>query len=388
MIDSIYIAMSGLTGYEKGLRVISNNAANLNTPGFKSSVLQFADLYYGQSAGGEGQYGFGLGTAGTRLRFGQGQLQNTGNALDLAIDGDGMFVLRDRAGQLHYTRDGQFKLDDDGALVSSTTGEQVMAFGADGALAPVTLANVGMNAAHATTRVTFNGNVSTGVPTATVPNVTVIDASGSSHALSVRLDAVTGSPGAWHVTLLDGAASVGTGRIVFNGGTIDPANGTVTVTYSPPGQPAQALVLDFTTNTSSYNAGTSSTLAMTSQDGYAPGRLTGTSFDVTGTLVLTYSNGQVVNGPRLALGRFRSEDQVSAVGDNEFEANGGLPWQIGRAGDAGFGKISGGKIEMSNVDLSEEFANLVIVQRGYQASSQVLSSASEMLTQLFTATSK
>lgn len=387
MIDTIYIAMSGLTGYERGLRVISNNAANLNTPGFKASVLQYADLYYGQGAGGS-QYGFGLDTLGTNLNFGQGMLQNTGNGLDLAIDGDGLFVLRDGSGRIHYTRDGQFKFDAQGRLVSATTGEEVMALGADGALAPVTIASLRTSAAHATSRVQFSGNVSTAMTTVNIANVTVMDSSGSSHVLSARLDAVSGTPGAWDVTLLDGTTSVGTGRISFLGGTIDPAHGAVSVTYTPAGQSAQAVVLDFSSNTSSYNAGSYSTIAVASQDGFAPGQLGNASFDATGTLVLTYSNGQVVNGARLALGRFRSEDQVSAAGGNEFEARGGVPWQLGHAGDAGFGRIGAGKVEMSNVDLSHEFSNIVIMQRGYQASSQVMSTASEMLNQLFTAAGK
>src|SRR6478609_2117952 len=120
MLDSIYIGMSGLTGYEKGLRVIGNNLTNMNTPGFKGSQMQFADLFYQGSAGGGqslsgggssgNQLGTGLNTLATMINFKAGETQQTGNDLDLAINGDGYFVLRDGSEQ-RYTRAGQFQFD-------------------------------------------------------------------------------------------------------------------------------------------------------------------------------------------------------------------------------------------------------------------------------------
>jgi flagellar hook protein FlgE len=104
MLDAIYIALTGLNGFEQGLRVIANNTANLNTPGFKSAMLQYADLFYNNglstNGGGATQFGLGLSAVGTALNFVQGEIQNTGNALDVAVDGLGMFVLRNDAGQL------------------------------------------------------------------------------------------------------------------------------------------------------------------------------------------------------------------------------------------------------------------------------------------------
>lgn len=394
MIDAIYVAMTGLNGYEKGLRVISNDTANLNTPGFKGSTLQFADMFYsnGNLNGGNaqtfGQYGAGLTTLGSVLNFQQGQLQNTGNDLDLAIDGLGLFTLKGSDNVLRYTRDGQFKFNSDGVLVSATTGEEVMARDSNGAVGPISVANLGTNPAKSTATVTFSGNLSSTATTDTIENVKVIDKAGTSHALSVKLDAESSTPGTWDVTVLDGSTTVGTGKIAFIDGLPDLANSKVAVTYTPPGESAMSLSLDFSNNVTSFDSGSQSTIAMGSQDGYVPGNLTAATFDATGTLQLTYSNGQVVKGSRLVLSRFNSPDAVESVGNNEFEVKDGLSWQIGVAGEDGFGNVRPGMVESSNVDLSQEFSNLVIMQRGYQASSQVISTANDMLTQLFDMRSK
>ncbi len=387
MIDSIYIAMTGLNGYERGLRVISNNTANLNTPGFKGSSLQFSDLFYsngslGGGANAYGQYGYGLSTLGTIVDFRQGQLQNTGNGLDLAMDGDGMFVLRDDSGHTHYTRDGQFKLNADGFLVSATTGEKVMALDDGGNLTSICIANQRVSSAHATANLTFSGNLSSTVATYTVGSVTVIDNSGTSHTLSVRLDAVAGTRN-WNVTLLDGTTTVGTGTIAFINGQPDPASSRVSLTYTPANESPVALTLDFSANVTSFDSGSLSTLQVATQDGYGAGSLTGVAFDASGILALSYSNGQTVHGARLALGRFSSQDAVTSVGDNEFDAKDVRGWDMGVAGERGFGSVRSGMVEGSNVDLSQEFSNLVIMQRGYQACSQVISTANDMLTELF-----
>lgn len=384
MIDTIYIAMSALLGYQRGLRVIANNTANLNTPGFKSSSLSFADMFYTTTggAGTTGQYGSGLNTLGTILNFGQGRFQNTGNNLDLAVDGSGLFVLRSADGKTLYSRAGQFMFDADGVLVSAVTGEQVMGIDASGALVPISIANQRVNPASPTGTVTFKGNLSSTTTTNTI-NVTVIDRAGSSHTLSVKLDAVAGTPGAWDVTVTDGATTVGTGRIAFINGQPDPANSRVSLTYAVPGQDPIPLTLDFSTNVTSFDSGSISTLTMAKQDGYPPGTLTGTSFDTTGTLVLTYSNGQTVKSTRLALARFSSIDAVEQVGDNLFAATDGSAWELGRSGEGGFGTVRSGMLEISNVDLAQQFSDLVIMQRGFQASSQVVSTANEMLAELF-----
>ena len=387
MIDTIYVAVSGLHGYEQGLRTISNNTANLNTPGFKSSSLQFADMFTADSrASGGGrtaQSGFGLNTLGTTLNFNQGQLQNTGNDLDLAIDGQGLFGLRAADGGVRYTRDGQFNFNSEGVLVSSTSGEPVLARDDTGALTEISIANLKVNAAKATTTVLFSGNLSSAATTHTVGGITVIDGAGTSYTLSARLDADAATPGSWIVTVLDGATEVGTGTIAFVNGRPDPANSRVAVTFNPPGQTPVALSLDFSSNVTSSGTGTTSTLSMASQDGFASGGLTKVTFDAAGVLLMSYSNNQTVRGPRLALGWFSSPDAIGSVGNNEFEVKDNLAWQTGTAGEQGFGSVRAGMIEMSNVGLSQQFSDLVIMQRGYQACSQIVSTANDMLTELF-----
>lgn len=387
MIDTIYVAMSGLRGYEQGLRTISNNTANINTPGFKSASQQFADMFSSQQgvAGGAfKQQGYGLNALGTSTNFKQGQLQSTGNDLDVAMDGEGMFTLRTADGQLRYTRDGQFKFNSEGVLVSETSGDKVLALDATGALTEINVTDMRSNAARATTTVNFSGNLSAGATTHTIGGITVVDAAGTAHTLTARLDAVVGTPNNWTVTLLQGTTAVGTGTIAFIGGRPDPALSRVAVTFTPAGQAPVPLSLDFSANVTSSGTGATSTLAMASQNGYGFGGLTKTTFDAAGVLLLSYSNGQTVRSSRLALGRFNSADAVASVGNNEFEVKDGRGWQSGVAGELGFGTVRTGMLENSNVDLSQQFSDLVIMQRGYQACSQIVSTANEMLSELFT----
>lgn len=385
MLDSIYVSMTGLNGFSKGLRVIANNTANMNTPGFKGSSTQFADLFYSTSASGNGlaQVGYGLDTTGTALNFAQGELRQTGNSLDLAVDGQGLFTLKDSNGNLHYTRAGQFTFDSTGVLVNRSDGSKVMGVDANGLMGEISTAGQGTLQGKATSTVTFSGNLSSTATTQAVNGVKVYDSVGGEHDLTMNLTNSTTSPGTWTVQVMDGTTVVGTGQITFVNGRPVAGSNTVSVNYTPPGLPAIPLVLDFSTNVTSFASGTLSTLAFQSQDGYPPGSLTTATFDGLGTLVLSYSNGQTVKGSKLSLARFDSLDAVQAVGSNEFDQTNSLAWHVGTAGDGGFGQVKSGMVELSNVDLSQEFSDLVVMQRGYQASSQVISTANEMLQDLF-----
>lgn len=390
MLESIYVGMTGLLGYSRGLRVIANNTANLNTPGFKGSSVQFADLFYsrGNLSGGIGgqnysQLGYGLDTKGTTLSFAQGELRQTGNDLDVAVDGAGLFTLQDAKGSITYTRAGQFQFNADGVLVSKSNGGKVMAYDGVGNLAPISLANARVNAGRATSSVRFNGNLSSTETDQTVGSIQVVDSAGGPHTLSARFTKADAGTTEWSVQILDGTTDVGKGTIAFADGKPKAGASSVSFTYSPAGSAAMPITLDFGTNVTSFASASTSTLAAASHDGYAPGSLTKAAFDETGTLVLSYSNGQTVKGPRLALGRFDSVDAVGSVGSNEFEALDGRSWHAGVATEGAFGTVRSGVIEISNVDLSQEFSDLVVMQRGYQASSQVISTANDMLQELF-----
>lgn len=386
MLDSIHVGVTGLMGYQQGLRVIANNTANLNTPGYKSSTLQFADLFYARSPGGGGdlQLGRGLDTSGTHLNFRQGDLKQTGNDLDLAVDGEGSFVLRDEQGQSRYTRAGMFDLNADGVLVNRTDGNKVMGRDAAGRLQEVSLGGLRASAGKPTSTGHFTGNLSSTLTEHTVTPVKIFDALGGEHLLSLRFtNTGAETPGSWKVELMDGQTVVGSTQMVFVDGRPSSTSTRLTFTYTPAGQPAQQLALSFGADATSFASGSLSTLAMTSQDGYAPGSLSKVAFDATGTLIASYTNGQTAKGARLALARFSTSDAAKNLGGNLYAESGGIAWEVGGAGETGFGSVKAGVLEGSNVDLSREFSDLVVMQRGYQASSQVISTANDMLQELF-----
>lgn len=395
MLDSIYVGMTGLLSYSRGLRVIANNTANMNTPGFKGSSLQFSDLGYTQQRWGASgsatstQLGFGVGSLGTRLSFMQGDMRQTGNSLDLAVDGQGMFVLRKEDGSLSYTRAGQFTFSPEGVLVNQADNLPVMGYDAAGNLIQISLAGQMTHPGKPTSKVTFSGNLSSTATDQSVGSVKINDVAGGEHALTLKFTN-TGSTeaGTWKVEVLEGSTSLATGTIAFADGKPVAGRSSLQFTYRPAGLSEQKVTLDFGTDVSSFASGNLSTLAMKTQDGVAPGALTGTAFNAAGRLVMTYANGQTREGPLLALARSDSPDAVGTDGDNRFTILEPSAWRNGTAGINGFGSLRSGTIEVSNVDLSREFSDLVVMQRGYQASSQIISTANEMLQELFQMKSK
>lgn len=387
MLDSIHVGMSGLLGYSKGLRVIGNNTANMNTPGYKSATLQFTDLFYANlTTGAEGrtQLGHGLGTAGTTLDFRPGDLRQTSNAFDLGVDGEGFFVLRDAQGRTRYTRAGQFEFDQEGRFVSRIDKSQVMGLDAAGNPVQISIAGMRAVAGRPTANARFTGNLSSTTPEQTVGSVKVYDAMGTERSLSVKFtNTGTTTPNSWKVELLDGQFVVGEAQMVFSDGRPTPATAKLSFTYAPAGRAPQSLTLDFSSDVTSFASGNLSTIAMTAQDGSPPGELTKVTFDDSGRLVATYSNGQTAQGAQVVLARFSTPDAVEDIGGNLFAEANGIPWEWGVAGSGAFGAVKAGVLEISNVDLSREFSELVVLQRGYQASSQVVSTANEMLQQLF-----
>mgnify|MGYP003578635947 CR=1 FL=1 len=258
MLDSIHVGVSGLLGYQQGLRTIANNTANLNTPGYKSATLQFTDLFYSRagSGGRELQFGHGLDTAGTRLNFGQGDLRQTGNEFDLAIDGEGLFVLQDAQGDLRYTRAGQFGFDAAGILVNKTDGSKVM--GLDAARAPVELSLDGLrfSPAKATTEVRLAGNLSSTGTQQSGGAEKVFGGAGGEHTPAVKFTNTGAStPGSWKVELFDQEVLVGTSEIVFEDGSPTPATRKLQFTYTPAGGAAQLADFDFGADATSFASG-------------------------------------------------------------------------------------------------------------------------------------
>lgn len=384
MFDSIFIGMSGLQSYSKGLKVISNNVANMNTPGFKSTTLSFGDMYYQQGASGYrasyggSQFGTGVAALGTHVNFEQGDTRQTGNPLDLSIGGEGFFITQEPGGERTYTRVGQFDFDKEGFLIERGSERRVLGFGPTGSLAPITLDAMRSNAPKATTRVEFLGNL-TG--TASLSSVKLIDSLGGEHL--VRLDFVpkAGATDVWTVKLVDGAVETAVGEVKFSGGSPDASN-KLTLHYTPSGVPAFDVVLDLSKNITAF-AGGSSTLVVSSADGFSAGTMTEVSFDEAGAMTVKYSNGQESKGTQLALAQFESTDSLVQTAGGGFTSSDPASAHIGRPGERGLGNIASNQVEGSNVDLSGEFSELIIMQRGYQASSQIVSTANDMLRELF-----
>ena len=272
--------------------------------------------------------------------------------------------------------------------MSRTDGSKVLGLGSDGKLQEIGLAELRTSPAKATTTVTFSGNLSSTSTTQTVGGIKVTDASGGEHELSLVFtsDSAT-TDGKWSVKVMDGSTEVGNGSVLFADGKPVAESAKFDLTYKPTGQKSMSLSFDLGGDVTSYAAGDLSTLAMSTQDGYAAGGLTTVGFDAAGTLALSYSNGQTAKGSRLALARFDSASAVASSGDNEFSAVDASQWHVGPVGSS-FGSVKSGSVEISNVDLSQEFSDLVIMQRGYQASSQIVSTASDMLQELFAMKSK
>lgn len=386
MFESIYVGLSGLMGFSKGLNVLSNNVANLNTPGFKSSTLQFQDLLYQLHGGGgenSAQIGMGLGTGSTSINLKQGELRETGNDLDLAIDGSGFFVLR-KDGNTFYSRAGQFEFDENGFLIERSNKAHVAGLSGGGALQDITINGLRTNPPKSTSKVTFTGNLSSSDTQHVIENIKVYDSEGSSHLLKITFDN-NGSnvAGTWNVTIEDPTGQIATGQIAFSNGTPVSGSNTISFTYSPTGVAPSTIELNLSQDVTAYSAGSDSSLKVNTQDGYAPGALTKATFDSEGYLALTYSNNQTAKGTRLALAWFDYIRGLELNGGNMFVNKAGLTPHYGGAGESVFGTIQAGSIEISNVDLTQQFSDLIITQRGYQASSQVISAANEMMQQLF-----
>ncbi len=390
MLDSIYIGMSGLVSFSKGLSNIGNDVANLNTTGYKGSQLEFTDLYYryqysgnASQDGGSSMQGSGVRTGVSTLRFAQGEFKQTGNDLDAAINGNGFFVLED-GGKTFYTRAGQFKIDDAGYLVTTDGSARVAGLSNGNTLTEISISGKRTNPAQATQTVSFANTLSASATTANVQNIAVYDSLGVKHLLTLNLtkDSTVTTEVRWTFTLLENSTTLSSGEVRYaNNGLPQPGFDSSNFTYAPGnGASAQSIKLDFA-NTN-YLSSASSSISVGSADGYAAGFLIKTSFDSNGNLVLGYSNGQTVNGDRLALAWFDNLSALQAEGGNRFTVFGETTRHLAGAGDNGLGSLNTSGIELSNVDLASEFAELIIVQRGYQASSQVITAANEMIQQL------
>ena len=386
MLRSLYSGISGLRAHQTMLDVTGNNIANVNTAGFKASSTQFQDtlsqLTQGASApqgesGGSNpaQIGLGVRVAAVTTSFTQGSAQTTGKATDMMISGDGFFVTN-RGGQQYFTRAGSFGLDAAGHLVGPDGGI-LQGWMADptGRLntgAPTTdlvLSQTAMIPARATTGVDVGGNLPSDAAagTALQRDIQVFNGSGTARTLSL---AFTRTAAGWDVAATDASGATGSGTLSFTDGK-----------QAGPGSMTVGGITVALGAVTGYTG--SSTVAATGQNGYEAGTLEAFSVGADGSLVGSFSNGVRQAVGRVALARFTNPAGLEKSGESSYTstANSGTA-QVGQAGDAGFGALMGGALEMSNVDLSQEFTNLIVAQRGFQANARIITTSDQVLQEL------
>ncbi|MEN2747879.1 flagellar hook-basal body complex protein [Sphingomonas sp. T9W2] len=382
MFGAIYIGLSGLNAYSKGLQQVSNNVSNLNTTGFKGSTVSFHNLYATPDRGGMsltgqgGSAGYGVEVDDGTLNFKQGELRSTDRDLDLSVDGSGFLVLLDGDRTL-YARTGSFEVDPAGFIVMSGTSYRLATLDATGRAVSLSVDARRTSAPKATTAVTFADNLSSTATSYAVSDIRVFDASGAAHVW--KADFVNGSDG-WTVTVTDDkGVTVGTQTLKFNAGIVDPATAKLDFADAASGLTVQ---FDFSSGVTSFSGGEVSTLRAAKVDGYAAGTITGIAADSAGKLQLTYSNGQKVDGGAIALADFRDPTRLEQRDGLFVEREPGQSMLLA-SDDPRVGQVRSKRLEASNVDLSQQFGDLILIQRGFQASSQIVSVSNDMIQQLF-----
>jgi len=386
MFGSIYIGLSGLNAYSKGLQQVSNNVSNLNTTGFKGSTVSFQNLYGQSDRGGMamtgqgGGGGHGVAVSDGTLNLKQGELRTTDRDLDLSVDGNGFLVLLDGDRTL-YARTGSFEVDQAGFIVMSGTSYRLATLDADGRAVSLSIDARRLSAPKATAAVTFSDNLSSTASGFTVSDIKVFDASGAAHSWTAKFakDAAAGT-NAWSVAVTDDkAVAIGTETLKFIGGAVDPTAAKLAFTDKASGLTVQ---FDFSAGVTSFSGGEVSTLRAAKVDGYAAGTVTAIAADAAGRLQLSYSNGEKVDGGAIALADFRDPAALEQRDGVFAEVRPGQHLLLA-SDDPRVGQVRSRRLEASNVDLSQQFGDLILIQRGFQAASQIVSVSNDMIQQLF-----
>jgi len=427
-VGSFSAGLSGLNANGQYLSVIGNNLANINTIGFKSSSVTFMDLV-SQTVGGPSanpmQVGLGVGTGSISPVFSQGAIENTREATNVAIQGNGLFVVRGPDGGVSYTRAGAFSLNSDGALVTPdgfkvlgytqvdpvtgniiTTAEPTEIIVPPGILrAPVattmfrTLSNLDVNAQVGDT---FNTPVQ------------IYDSVGASHVITVEYTRTANGwdyqitvPGDEVVQAPPSSAPyvLAAGSITFDG-----MGQVLSVTPTPPSTgggdlgavpPVPITDVSFTTPAWVTGADAStitwdlvddnnvvsltgfaspSATSSKSQNGSAAGMVESISINAEGKIIATFGAGKTVAVGQLALATFNNPKGLLKLGSSRYGESqaAGIP-NVGVAGTGGRGTLIGSALEQSNVDIAQEFTQMILAQRGYQANSKTITVSDELL---------
>ena len=390
------IALSGLNAASADLEVTANNVANVNTNGFKESRAQFAEVFaVGTQSVGSSASGSGVRLSSISQQFTQGNVDFTDNALDLAIGGEGFFVLSDD-GARSYTRAGAFGVDNLGYVVNAKGARlQSYPYAGNGLFNTGTPSDLqlttGASPPSATTESSFGLNLPANAAVPINPvfdpadpssfnhttSVTIYDSLGAAHTATVYFikDAV---PNTWNTQVeIDGTSVAGAGPITFNndGSLNSPVGGNMTLAGYTPTTGAADIAMDLNFSTATQ-FGSNFGVNSLSQNGYTTGRLTGVSVDPEGIVFARFTNGQSTSLGKLALANFVNPQGLQQLGDTNwgqsFASGDAL---LGEAGTASFGNIQSGALEASNVDLTAQLVQMITAQRNFQANAQMISAA-------------
>jgi flagellar hook protein FlgE len=390
------IALSGLNASQADLNVTANNIANTQTTGFKGSRTEFADLYAVSLQGtSNNASGSGVRVAAVTQQFSQGNVEFTDSNLDLAISGQGMFILSDD-GALSYTRAGSFQMNRDGYVVNSQQQRlQVYPPLVGGAFNTGGLTDLRLQttdsapAATETVEYVLNlpGNASEPTVTPFDPNnpnsfnhatsLTLFDSLGATHTGTMYFSK-TANPNQWEARLfIDGndTGAVQTLQYSNTGLLQTPVGGLLTYpTFTPT---TGAAPMDITVDLGmSTQFGSNFAVNSVSQDGFTTGRLIGIDIDETGIVQARFTNGNSVALGQVAIANFANPQGLQQLGNTQWAETFASGQSLrGQAGNSGFGLIQSGALEGANVDVTEQLVQMITAQRNFQANAQMISTA-------------
>ncbi len=398
-------ALSGLNAQQQALGAIGNNIANSQTVGFKSSSVQFADVF------ANSPIGLGTRVSAVLQNFSEGNIESTNRNLDLAIGGDGFFRFQQPTGEVAYSRNGQLTMTPEGELINAQ-GARIMGYQANaegqvqagGAAVPLNVPT-GDLPAQQTTNLAIEMNLDAGKEVLEadafdrddpdtyhfVTNATVYDSLGNARSMSLyflKTDDDAGGNGnnQWTVRAAIGGEEEPqeAGTLTFNNSGRLQEGGEAELTFAnlpglnEEGENAQlGFDLDLTRAT---QFGNDSTVSSATQDGYTSGSLVGITIEDDGTIMRNYSNEESLAAGQVALANFRNPEGLRPVGDNLWEASRASGQEVvGAPGTGQLGQVVSSAVETSNVDMARELVDMIVAQRAYQANSQTISTQDELL---------
>jgi flagellar hook protein FlgE len=390
------IALSGLNAAQTDLNVTANNIANVSTNGFKGSRTEFADLFavslQGVSSNASGN---GVRVAAVTQQFAQGNIEFTDSNLDLAVSGQGMFMVSD-AGALAYTRAGAFQMNRDGYVVNSA-GQRLQVYPpiAGGGFNTGGLSDLRLQTTDSPPQATANVEYVLNLPAnATVPPVavfnpndpnsfnqatslTLFDSLGATHTGTLYF-VKTATANQWTAQMSIDGTLVGTPQTLqySNAGILTaPAGGQIAFpAYTPAtGAANMAVTVDFAQST---QYGANFAVNAVTQDGYTTGRLIGIDISETGIVNARFTNGVSTPLGQIAVANFANAQGLQQLGNTQWAETFASGQALrGQAGNSGFGLIQSGALEAANVDVTEQLVNMITAQRNFQANAQMISTA-------------